>query len=91
MGLHLREDVKGVILILNPNSISLSFEEIWSFLTWYQSLVWQEVLGSSYFFAIYSPFVDLKIHGGLYLVYLTFHVQVWGFTGGRMLKTSYSY
>ena len=25
--------------------------------------------------AIYSPFVDLKVHGGLYLVCLTLHVR----------------
>ena len=34
------------------------------------------VLGSSHLFAIHSPFVDLKVYGGLYLVCLTLHVQV---------------
>ena len=28
-----------------------------------------EVMGSSNLFVIYSAFVDLKVHGGLYLVY----------------------
>ena len=27
-------------------------------------------------FVIYSSFVDLKVHGGLYLVYLTLQVRV---------------
>ena len=48
-----------MIFILNQNPISLSFYENWC-LTWYQSFVKQEVLGSNHFFAIYSPFVDLK-------------------------------
>ena len=38
---------------------------------WYQSLVLQEVLGSNYLSTIYSSFVDLKVHKGLYLVCLT--------------------
>ena len=29
-------------------------------------LVWQEILSSSHLFAIYTPFVDLKVHEGLY-------------------------
>ena len=43
-------------------------------------------MGSSHLFAIYFPFVDFKFHEGLYLVYLTFHMQAWGCTLGRVLK-----
>ena len=32
-------------------------------------------MGSSHMFAIYSLFVDLKVHEGLYLVYLTLHMR----------------
>ena len=35
-------------------------------LTWYQSLVWQKVLDLSHLFIIYSSFVDLKVHKGLF-------------------------
>lgn len=42
-------------------------------------------------FVIYSLFVDLKIHEGFYLIYLTLHVWEWGCTRGRMLKTWYWY
>ena len=31
MGLHVKESVKGMIFILNPNPTSLSFYESWSF------------------------------------------------------------
>ena len=31
MGLHVREEVKDMIFMVNPNPKSLSFEEIWSF------------------------------------------------------------
>ena len=42
--------------------------------TWYQSLVWREVWGSSHLSTICSPFVYLKVYGGLYLVCLTLHM-----------------
>ena len=34
-------------------------------------------MGLNHLFAIYSSFVDLKVYGGLYLIYLTLHAQVW--------------
>ena len=66
--------LKGMIFILNLNPKS-SIRRVGR-LTWYQSLVWQEVLSLSHLFAIYSPFVDLKVHVGLCLVCLTLHVWV---------------
>ena len=32
-------------------------------------------MGSSHFIVIYFPFVDLKVHKRLYLVYLTLHMR----------------
>ena len=62
-----------MIFILNQNPISLSFLESWSF-----SMVSDlGLVGGHGFeppFVIDSPVVDLKVHGGLYLVCLTLHV-----------------
>ena len=83
---------KGMIFILNPNPIILNFYASLLFKMvleiclpikkkkkkGYQRLVWQEVLSSSYLSTIYSSFVVLKIHRGLYLVCLTLYVRVWG-------------
>ena len=75
MRLHLRKGVKGIIFILNPKFYELELLREFDCLTRYQSLVWQEILGLNHLFIIYSRFVDLKINGGLDLVYLTLHVR----------------
>ena len=65
-----------MIFIFNPIPTSLSFKRVVS-LTWYQSLVWQEVLGSSHLFAIYSSFVDVKVHGGLFDLFDSPRAGIW--------------
>ena len=49
--------VKGIIFILNRNSISLSFQ---AFKRVCRLTVWLKVLSSNHFSVIYSLFVDLK-------------------------------
>ena len=76
----MKKSVKGMIFILNPNPISLNFQESWLFNTVSKP-------GLSHLFAIYSPFVDLKVHGGrLYLVCLTLHVKVTGLHVREVIK-----
>ena len=72
-----------MIFILNPNLISLSFLESWSF-----NIVSKLGLSggfgfkaSSSLFAnlnIRSPFIDLKVHSGLNLIWLALHVPGYG-------------
>ena len=66
MKLHMRENIKDMIFILNLNSKARALRRV-IHLTWYQSLVWHEVLRSSQLSAIYSPFANLEIHRGLTL------------------------
>ena len=67
---------------IHIKSESYKLESFWRVgcLTWYQSSVWQEVLGLRPLFVIYSPFIDLKVHERLCLICLTFHVRVWSRT-----------
>ena len=64
--LHMKENIKYTIFILNSNPKARALRRVIC-LTWYQSLVWHEVLRSSQLSTIYSPFADLEVHRGLTL------------------------
>ena len=76
--LALHTVIKDMIFILNLNSTSLSIKESWLINMVSELGLVRGLVRARYLFAIYSPFVDLKVHEGLCLVCLTIHVWVWG-------------